>query len=292
MSRYLIDLHSHTTASDGLLTPTQLVERAAQRGLQVLGIADHDTIDGLAEAQRAAQMLQIEIVPAIELSTRIEAEKNYMGTHLLGYFINPDDSTLLTMLEQVKQGRIDQKIRQIELLRDLGFDITVEEVFARASGVPGRPHIAAVLWERYPERFVSRQQIYDEYLATHAKAHVGRNFALTVAEAIEVVKQAGGLPVLAHPGAYGPAVDPVALVRQAKADGVAGVEVFYPYNEGHRPSGNVDWVTVIGQLADELQLLKTGGTDFHGRANESIDLGDSGLTEAQFAAFKAHIKNL
>jgi len=281
---YPVDLHSHTTASDGLYTPTQVVERAAQRGVQVLAISDHDTIDGLAEAQTVGQRLGIEIIPAIEFSTRIEQAKHFIGTHLLGYFINPTSPILQETIAKVKQGRIDQKTKQIELLQSFGFDIPVAEVFATADGVPGRPHIAAVLMKRNPGKFATIQQIFDEYLAVGKKAHTVRQFVLTVGEAIALVKQSGGVPVLAHPAAYGLTVDPIVAVQNAHAEGAAGVEVFYPYQLRQRNSD--DWIPRIEQVAAELNLLKTGGTDFHGRPNEKVDLGDMGLTHHQFATFK------
>lgn len=291
MASYQVDLHAHTTASDGQYTPTQLVERAARRGVEVLGVADHDTVSGITEAQAAGARLGIEIVPAVEFSTRHEPDKQFVGIHLLGYFIDVETPALLEVIAKVQQGRIDQKVRQIEKLQAFGFDVPVEEVFARARGVPGRPHIAAVLMDRNPDKFESIQQVFDEYLGTHAKAHVIRDFALTVGQAIAVVKEAGGLPVFAHPGAYNGHLDPVAAVRNARAEGVEGVEVFYPYGWGHRlpgdsPAESSYWITRIEALADELGLLKTGGTDFHGRSQEIVDLGDVGLTEKQFASLK------
>jgi len=288
MAIYPVDLHSHTTASDGTLTPTQLVKQAKQQGLQTLGIADHDTIDGLAEARHAGQQLGVEIVPAIEFSTRPEPDKEFIGIHLLGYFISPNHPTLAEILTKVKQGRIEQKIRQIEKMRSFGFDITVDEVLARAKGMPGRPHIAAAVLAKYPHKFETVQQIFDEYLGSGAKAHVKRLFALTVGEAIDIVKQVGGLPVFAHPGVYDN-INPIVAVRQAKAEGVEGVEVFYAYKEGHYlydKSQGTSWVTIINDLADELGLLKTGGTDFHGRDHETVSLGDTGLTVEQFTILK------
>lgn len=290
MALFQVDLHAHTTASDGRYTPGDLVARAAERGLRVLGIADHDTIAGIGEARRAGQERGVEIVPAVEFSTRHEPEKHFVGIHLLGYFIDAGAPGLVEVIARVQEGRIDQKVRQIKALQAFGFDLPVDEVFARASGVPGRPHIAAVLMERNPGRFESIQQIFDEYLAAHARAHVPRQFALTVGQAITVVKEAGGLPVIAHPAAYDSYIDPVTAVRNARAEGVEGVEVFYPYEQGHRPPENSgadrDWIARMESLADELGLLKTGGTDFHGRPHDGIDLGDMGLSETQFAALK------
>ncbi len=293
MAYYTIDLHTHTTASDGTHSPTKLVKRAVERGLQVLGIADHDTIDGLAEAQTAGASLGIEIVPGVELSTRHEYDKHFVGIHLLGYFIDPKSSELVEVITKVKEGRLDQKIRQIEKLQSFGFDIPVDAVLSRVSGVPGRPHIATVLMERNPARFETMQQVFDEYLGSRAKAHVGRHFALTVGEAIKVVKAAGGLPVLAHPGVYGDNVNPLTAIRNAQAEGVEGVEVFYPYDKGYQPgSSRSHWIGRIEALARELNLLQSGGTDFHGRAHDVLDLGDMGLTEKQFTSLKQGWQNL
>ncbi len=287
MAYFRIDLHSHTTASDGTHSPTELVRRAAGRGLTTLAIADHDTIDGLAEAQAEGARLGVEVVPAIELSTRHEPEKHFIGIHLLGYFIDPAAPVLTETLTAVKEGRLAQKVRQIELLQSFGFDVPVEAVLARAGGVPGRPHIAAVLLERNPGRFESIEQIFEEYLGANKKAHVPRPFGLTVAEAIALVKAAGGLPVLAHPAAYSSGVDPMTAVRNAEAAGAEGVEVFYPYEKGRRNSDRAVWISRMEQLARELNLLQTGGTDFHGRPGDVIDLGDMGLTEPQFLALQA-----
>jgi predicted metal-dependent phosphoesterase TrpH len=287
MALYRIDLHTHTTASDGVLPPAQLVQRAAERGVTVLGITDHDTLEGLAEAEAAGQAVGLEIVPGVEFTTRHERDKHFIGIHLLGYFINYQTPSLVALMTKVKQGRIDQKIRQIELLQSFGFDIPVEAVFERVVGVPGRPHIAAVLMERHPGRFATTQDIYDEYLGSGAKAHVGRQFALTVGEATAAIKEAGGLPVLAHPGAYSRDIDPLLAVRNAKVEGVEGVEVFYPYGKSaHAAGGSSHWVEQLKSLSRELNLLQTGGTDFHGRSHEIIELGAMGLTRPQYTQLK------
>ena len=124
-------------------------------------------------------------------------------------------------------------------------------------------------------------------IVTGGSLGIGTAIALTLAQAAGVIKQAGGVPVLAHPGAYDSSIDPITLVRNAKAAGVEGVEVFYPYNQGYLLSGDRSrWIARIDALADELGLLKTGGSDFHGRPHDIIQPGDMGLTNEQFAAFK------
>src|SRR5262245_55170908 len=287
MAHYRIDLHTHTTASDGVLSPTQLVQRAVDRGVTILGVTDHDTTEGLAEAQAAGQAAGLEIIPGVEFSVRHERLKHFIGIHLLGYFIDYQAPNLVEVMAKVKQGRIEQKIRQIELLQSFGFDIPVEAVFERVAGVPGRPHIAAVLMERHPGRFASPQDVFDEYLGSSAKAHVGRQFSLTVGEATAVIKEAGGLPVIAHPGVYSRDIDPLLALHNAKNEGVEGVEVFYPYDKKSLAAGGTNrWIEQVRAFSRKSGLLQTGGTDFHGRSHEIIDLGDMGLTPSQFAKLK------
>lgn len=287
MALFPVDLHAHTTASDGTLSPTELVQRAARRGVRVLGIADHDTLDGIAEAQTAGARHGVEIVPAIEFSTRFERDKHFLGIHLLGYFVDVTSPSLLDMVQKVREGRVAQKTRQIEILQGLGYNISVADVFARAQGVPGRPHIAAELIAQHPDHFRSIQQVFDEVLGIGKPAHVRRPFSLSVGEAIEVIRAAKGLPVLAHPAAYDAGVDPVVAVRNAAAEGIGGVEVYYPYGHGHRTGNGNSWVGRMEHLARELNLLPTGGTDFHGRPDNPIDLGDMGLTRLQFETLVA-----
>lgn len=291
MAHFPVDLHVHTTASDGTHSPAEIVQRAARRGVKILGIADHDTLAGIPAAQAAGQTHGVTVIPAIEFSTRHDRAKQFVGIHILGYFIDSAAPGLIKIVEQVQQGRLNQKIEQIERLQSFGFDIPVDAVLERVSGVPGRPHIAAVLMERNPGHFDTMQHVFDEYLGAGKKAHVRRSFSLTVGEAIAVIKDAGGLPVFAHPGAYDGVTDPVAAVQNAVAEGLAGVEVFYPYRHGRGAANGTRWIAKMEQLAQVLGLPVTGGTDFHGRPSEPIDVGDMGLTLAQFAALEQAWRN-
>ena len=286
MAHYPVDLHTHSTASDGMLTPTALVALAAERGVCVIGLADHDTVGGIDEAMAAAGPVGVTVVPAVEFSTRHQRRKQFVGIHLLGYFIDHHHPALQTALKKIQQARVEQKIRQIEKLQAFGFDVPVDEVLRRASGVPGRPHIVSVLLERNPGRFQTVQQVFDEYLGVGKKAHVGRSFALTVANAIDLVRQAGGLPVLAHPAAYAPSLNVEAMVKNAAAAGVKGLEVYYPYTRhGNREA----LIARLEALARKHGLVMTGGTDFHGRANDLAPLGDMGLSKPAYQALlKAH----
>lgn len=285
-----VDLHVHTTASDGTCTPAKAVKLAARKGIRVLAITDHDSTLGLAEAMAAGVRLGVKVVPAIEFSTRDEPDKDFMELHLLGYFIDPDDPTLSEMLDRVIQGRVDQKRLQITKLQELGFDVPEEEVFALAGGVPGRPHIAQVALRRNPHLVASKQQLFDEYLTGGGRAYVPRPFELSLAEAIQVTLAVGGVPVLAHPAAYPDVQDPVKVVRRAVTLGLRGIEINYTYDKnrphyGISKTGLQALIRRFDALADELGLLKTGGSDFHG-GRKPIELGEMGMAYEDYQRFK------
>lgn len=285
-----VDLQVHTTASDGTCTPTEVVELAARRGIRALAVTDHDSIAGVTEAMAAGARLRIEIVPAIEFSTRDEPDKDFMELHLLGYFIDLDDPALHETLERVVQGRVAQKRQVIQNLQKFGFHVPEDKVFALVNGVPGAPHIFEVVMRYNAGRVASRQQFFDEYLCVGGKAHVPRPFELSLAEAIQVVLTDGGVPVLSHPANYPHVRDLVGMVRRAATLGLRGIEVNYPYDKGRRYRGiSQDKLqTLIARfdaLADELGLLKTGGSDFHGD-HKPIELGEMGLAYADYLRFK------
>lgn len=285
-----VDLQVHTTASDGTYTPAKVVELAARKGIRVLAVTDHDSVLGVAEAMAAGERLGVEVVPAVEFSTRDEPDKDFMELHLLGYFIDPADPALNETLGRVIQGRVEQKRSVIKNLQTLGFDVPEEEVFARAGGVPGKPHIAEVVLRRNPGRFASRQQLFDEYLNVGGKAHVPRPFELSLAEAIQVVSASGGVPVLAHPAAYSKVKDPMGVVRRAVPLGLRGLEINYPYDKSRRhhgisQAGLQALIRRFDALAGELALLKTGGSDFHGD-RKPIELGEMGMAFEDYLRFK------
>jgi hypothetical protein len=285
-----VDLHIHSTCSDGSFTPREIVELAKAKGLKAIAIADHDTVEGVAEAVDAGQGSGIEIVPAVELSIKNEQEKGFVELHLLGYFVDYQDEELNDILDRIVQARIDQKIRQIRVLQDDDIDVSVEEVFSLVRGVPGRPHIAEVVMRRNPGRFASREDLFAEYLTVGGKAYAKRSFSLTLAEAIRVVVTAGGVPVLAHPGAYDKVRDIETVIRRAQEIGLQGLEIAYTYNKNRPhyglPHAEVQTLMVrFEALADELGLVKTGGSDFHGEGKD-IELGEMGMSCAAFQELK------
>jgi len=285
-----VDLQVHTTASDGTCSPTEVVERAVRNGVRALAVTDHDSLLGIAEAMAAGEWMGVEVLPAIEFSTRDEPDKDFMELHLLGYFIDLASPALKETLGRIMQGRLDQKRAVIGNLQRLGFNVPEEEVFAPTDGVPGKPHIFEVVLCRNSDRVAGRQQFFDEYLNVGGKAHVPRPFELSLEEAIQVVLDAGGVPVLAHPGAYSKVRNPVGVVRRAVTLGLRGLEVNYPYDKTRYYDGisKAELRALIRRfdvLADELGLLKTGGSDFHGD-RKAVELGEAGMVYEDFLAFK------
>lgn len=249
-----VDLHAHTIFSDGQLTPEALVELALENGLIALAITDHDSIDGIARA-RAAAAGRIEIVPGIEVSTSTDS----LDLHVLGYFIDPDDARLAARLRRFRRERIERVHRIASRLEALGAPIDVDDVLGRAEpGVVGRPHVAAALIRAGHVKTVD--DAFRRFLGMRADAYVPRP-VFPPSEAIAMIAEAGGVSVLAHPGAY----VPDGLVRQLVAAGLDGVEVWHPQ---HGPA----LVKRYRALAAELGLIESGGSDYHGPGRHT-DLG-------------------
>jgi len=245
----LIDLHSHTNESDGSLAPSKLIEDAVRAGVTVLAITDHDTLAGYDLALPAAQADGLDLVCGIELSTKLRGR----SAHLLGYFpaAGPlEDFRKWVRLQQ--QSREDRNIRLAARLRELGFDITLEEAEARGRGMTGRPHFAAIMLEKGYVR--NYRQAFDDYLDESAQAYVYRQEP-TFSEAVAVVRQAGGIASLAHPTrVHG---DVAEMMPELCAAGLNAIEA---YHSDHSPEETEYFV----ELARRYGLLVTGGSDFHG----------------------------
>jgi predicted metal-dependent phosphoesterase TrpH len=259
MSR--LDLHLHTIHSDGSCTPTEVVNMAHQAGVTALAITDHDIMTGVVEAMEAGQQCGIEIIPGVEISSL----SGNSELHILGYFLDRQDSDLLARLKTLRDGRHLRNPQIIERLQTLGIDITYDEVRALAgSDSVGRPHIARALMDK--RVVASAKEAFDRFLADGKPAYVPRELPSPV-EAIHWIKAARGLAVLAHPTWVKVAEQPlVDLVRQLKADGLDGVEVYY---STHAARQTREYLS----LAQQLGLLVTGGSDFHGLTKPDIEVG-------------------
>lgn len=259
MSR--LDLHLHTTHSDGSFTPTEIVWLAQKAGVTTLAITDHDITTGIAEAAEAGRERGIDVIPGIEISSIFGDSE----LHILGYFLDWRDQTLNERLATLRESRHRRNPRIIERLRAAGIDITYDEVRAIAgSDAVGRPHIARVMMEK--RVVASAKEAFDLWLAEGRPAYVPRELPSPV-EAIQWIKAAKGLPVLAHPTWVKTKEGTLTeLVRGLKADGLDGVEVHY---STHTARQTRDYLA----LAKELDLLVTGGSDFHGITKPDIGVG-------------------
>jgi len=259
-----IDLHTHSTASDGSLSPRELVRLAQERGLVAIALTDHDTIEGLPEAVAAGTEFGVEVIPGVEISAR-----HPLGSmHILGYFLDYESERLAASLAVLQQARADRNPQIVAKLNALGIPLTVERVAAiSGGGQVGRPHIARALYEGGYVR--SLQEAFDIYLGNRGKAYVSK-FRFPPAEALAMIREARGVPVLAHPftlGLHTPeTLGP--LLEELKVQGLAGLECYYPE---HSPQQEAFYLNA----ARELGLLITGGSDFHGDNKPEVSLGRS-----------------
>ena len=247
---FKIDLHTHTTASDGVLTPTELVHRAAQVGISTLAITDHDTVAALPEARHVAEALGIRLITGVEFGTNwANAE-----VHMLGYFFDPDHPQMQQTLANLREGRLDRGRLMVEKLNDLGLsDVTWERVEQiAAGGSVGRPHVAQALIERGYATTIN--DAFDKYLGRGQPAYIERT-QITPADCIALVHSAGGVVSLAHP-TWVASVENL-LPSLVKA-GLDGLETYYGL---YKPE-TVAWLEA---LAFQYNLVPTGGTDYHGR---------------------------
>ena len=255
----LIDLHTHTTASDGTLSPAELAEAAAGLGLAALAVTDHDTASGYPEAARAGERLGLEVVPGIEISTK------YGGAvHILGYYINPRSEKLRPVLDWVVEDRDARNEKMAALMAADVLPVSYEAMQQRFGKVIGRPHFAELLVELGYAR--DMRDAFDRFVEKGRKYYLPRNF-LSIERSIEIILQAGGVPVLAHPFQYKRDDAGLrALITHCMESGLLGMECRY---SGYSPEQSA----YLEKLAEEYGLVKTGGSDFHGGIKPSIALG-------------------
>ena len=254
---YAIDLHTHSLRSDGALSPVDLVKRAAARGVKIQALADHDTLAGVAEATATGRELGVRIIPATELNT----ESEWGDAHVLGYFIDPGDAALEERLRWLRENRGRRIELMVEKLNALGYAVDLARVLEIAQGgALGRPHLAQALFEKGYVK--SYDEAFDTLIAKDSPAYVAR-VGLTPLEAVTLVRAHGGVPSLAHPGTV---LGLDELLPKLVAAGLAGIETYYGE---HTP----DMTARCLDRARKLDLVPTGGSDFHGRSEHGTDLG-------------------
>jgi len=244
-----VDLHLHSTASDGRLSPAEVVGESASRGLVVIALADHDTVDGIALALEAAQAFpQLRVIPCVEISTDVPGGE----VHVLGYFIDYTNPELLVALEEFRNSRQRRAQKIIAKLGELGIHIEWQRVKELAgSGSIGRPHLAQAMLEK--GYIASVREAFDKYISQGGPAYVERE-KKTPVEAVELILQANGLPVLAHPLTVN---DPEGMIIELRAAGLVGVETYY---NGY----TIGEINKLVSLAGRYGLIATGGSDYHG----------------------------
>lgn len=251
----IADLHVHTTYSDGTLTPSELVLKAKEAGLSAVAITDHDTVDGIEKALLAGKQQGITVVPGIELSAHINGKE----IHLLSYYFDWTNEELRQLLQKFREERLKRAEHIIQKLNKMKLPVTLDHVLELAGdGVVARPHIARALVER--GLVSSYRQVFDEYIGDDRPAYV-KKFEFSVKEAIGLVRKAGGITSLAHPGHNVSEEELLQLIRA----GIDGIEVVHP-------SHSEQETQFYHGIATEYYLLETGGSDYHGGMKESDQL--------------------
>lgn len=263
-----VDLHLHTTASDGTFTPARLVKRAVKKRVRIIAVTDHDTTAGLPEATEEARRFNVGVIPGIEINTDMgEAE-----AHILGYFIDTEHPGLVETLQRIRRGREQRVGAMCALLAEHGLEISEEDVRRHARGESvGRPHVAQALLAR---RLVAHMgEAFERWLGRGRPAYVPRT-SLTPFQAIEAIREAGGVAVLAHPNLAGEAI----LDDLVRA-GLQGLEALHPTHTADRTAH-------LARLAESRGLGVTGGSDFHGpQVNRQVDVGDVRFSLADLERF-------
>ena len=268
----MIDLHTHTLASDGLLSPTELVREAAKRSVEVLGVTDHDTLDGLDEAVEAAEEVGITLVPGVELSTTIPGPE----IHILGYFVNRADRQFRERLRTLAEDRVRRIERVVAQLNAAGYPIDLDQILAEAEqGSVGRPHVARALIG-----IGAASDMNDAFGRFLRRGTVGwaPRTPFTAEEAIGILRDNGAIPVLAHPYSTG---DPAAMAERLAPAGLMGFEVHYgEYTDEQQ--------AILANIAKRHGLVPTGGSDYHGpRFREGRDLGTVNVPRTDFEGLLA-----
>jgi hypothetical protein len=265
-----VDLHVHSTASDGRLSPEEVVRKAAELGLAVIALADHDSVDGIIPALKAARGFpQLKLIPAVEVSTDVPSGE----VHILGYFIDYTSSELAEALARFRDSRERRAQGMVAKLAQLGIQIEWQRVKELAGdGSIARPHIAQAMLEK--GYISSIREAFDKYIARDGPAYVERE-KLTPAQAVELIVQAEGLAVMAHPLT---APDPEAMIAELKKVGLVGLEAYY---DGY----SAEEISALVELAERHGLITTGGSDYHG-LDESDETMMGGVEVPMAAAEK------
>lgn len=263
------DLHLHTTASDGTDTLQERVSDAAEKGLDCIAVTDHDTLNPDV-SWRSREMEGVEVISGAEIKAGLNGRK----IEILGYFLDPSDEALQDLLARIDRYRNERMREMIEKTNELvESTITFEEVKAQSDSTIGRPHLARVLVEKGEAGSVG--EAFEKFIASDREGYVETE-KISAAEVIETIHDNGGVTSLAHPGRSFPADEALGQVRQLKGSGLDAIEVPYTYDQLREVSSSTIHFTAgkAREIAEELDLLATGGTDCHGSQSSKYFLGD------------------
>jgi len=252
-----VDLHVHTTFSDGMFTPEEVVEKALERGLKAVGITDHDCIGGIQPCIDAAKGTSLEIIPGVEITASRDEETEL---HILGYLFDYTDPELLAILNKIENNRVQRIKDMVALLNEQGLDIREEQVFSgSADGTIGRPHLARVLVEE--KKVKTLNEAFNRYIGDTKPCYV-KHKRIDYRDAIKAIRAAGGVPVLAHPGSN----DRDEHIPDYIAAGLRGIEVFHTKHKDHVSNKYL-------VMAQKSGLVITGGSDCHGAKKGEVLMG-------------------
>lgn len=282
-----IDLHIHSTASDGTLAPAEIVAHARRIGLAAIALTDHDTVDGVHQILQNGPPQDLHFITGVELSTAAPAGFPCQGSlHLLGYGFRHDDPDLAHQLGKLQDARRNRNPQIIAKLQSLDIDITVAELETPdANRQTGRPHIAKLLVEKGV--VASFDEAFDRFIGNNKPAYVHK-YRVDIRHAIQLIRQAGGIPVLAHPALIHPTSPWLLedLLVELKGYGLQGLEVYYPE---HSP----DQTQAFQELTRRHGFVATGGTDFHGAIKPDIRMGSAnGTFEVPFHVYEQLVARL
>ncbi len=261
------DLHIHSTESDGTLSPDEIVSSALRGGVQVIAITDHDTISGSVQAMEAGIPPSMQFITGVEISADYPPFLPRKGSiHVLGYNVDPADERLKRNLELLQESRLNRTPRILAALNSLGVDITMEELSASfPAGQIGRPHIAQLMADK--NIVGSIHEAFDVFLGNGKSAYVEKQ-RIPYADAVKMILDAGGVPVLAHPYLIQGGEESMIenLIKESIPLGLRGIEAFYPHHTAHQTNHCLS-------VADRYDLFVTGGTDFHGDITPDTQIG-------------------
>ena len=265
------DLHLHSTSSDGSVEPADLPARAAKAGVDIIALTDHDSLQGVEEARRAARQVDIELISGVELTAYAPAEQNEteIEIHVLGLFVDPEADELTRELQNLREIRIERVKKIARLLQEQGCDVAAQDILDRAAdGAVGRAHVA--------EELVALgicdnlREAFNKYIGIDKPAYVPKK-EFTPAQAMELIRDAGGVSVFAHPGV---GRESQRLIREMAAEGLDGIEAHYPTH-------TVLQEKQFMELAEELDLAVSGGSDFHGESKPEIEIGEETVSRVE-----------